>query len=319
MTLLGVGTPGMWLGFLVFVVGMLALDLGLFHRRSHVVGAREAAAWSALWVGLALAFGGLVHAWFGPERALEYLTGYLVEKALAVDNIFIFVAVFSAFAVPPALHHRVLAWGVLGALGLRAVCILLGSELLERFHWTIYLFGAILIVTGIRMFTARDAPPEITANPVLRLARRWLPSTPEYRGEAFFVREGGRILATPLFFALVAIELADILFAVDSIPAIFAITRDPFIVFTSNIFAILGLRAMYFLLADLLPRFRYLEVGLSGVLVFVGVKMCLSELLPIPTILSLGIIAAFVGVSALASALIPVRGSQSDIPAPPRP
>ncbi|MDP2306987.1 MAG: TerC family protein [Pseudomonadota bacterium] len=302
MELLGVGTPTMWAGFLSFVVFMLALDLGVFHRKSHAVTMREALAWSAVWVACSFGFAGLVHYWFGWETAVEFVTGYAIEKSLAIDNIFVFVAVFGAFAVPAALQHRVLFWGVLGALVLRALFIFAGSAILLRFHWVLYVFGAFLLLTGLKMLYLRNAPEEdVTQNRLLTLLRRWIPSTDGYRGDAFFVVEAGRRLATPLFFVLVLIEVADVVFAVDSIPAIFAVTTDPFIVFTSNIFAILGLRSMYFLLADIVPRFVYLKPGLALVLVFVGVKMSIAEWYKIPTLVSLGVIGVLVGGAIVAS------------------
>ena len=309
MEMLGTGTPWMWAGFLVFVVGMLALDLGVFHRKAHVITAREAATWSAVWVGLAASFGVIVHAWLGPGAALEFAAGYVIEKSLAVDNIFVFVAVFSAFAVPAVQQHRVLFWGVLGALVLRAGFIFAGAALLERFHWTLYLFGGFLLLTGVKMFLTRDRAERVEDNAALKLMRRLLPVTDGYRGNRFLVVEAGRRMVTPLFLVLVLIELVDVVFAVDSIPAIFAVTRDPFLVFTSNIFAILGLRSMYFLLADLVPRFIYLKAGLSLVLVFVGAKMLLLDVVKVPIGVSLGVVVALVAGSILLSwrATQPVR------------
>lgn len=302
MELLGVGTPMMWAGFVLFVILMLALDLGVFHRTSHTVSAREALAWTTVWVCTALGFSGLVYSGFGPDKAMEFLTGYAIEKALAIDNIFVFVAVFGAFAVPAATQHRVLFFGVLGALVMRAAFIFAGSALIMRFHWVLYLFGALLLLTGVRMLTARsEAPEDVSNNRLLAVLRRWVPATDGYRGDAFFTIENGRRLATPLFFVLVLIEVADLVFAVDSIPAIFAVTTDPFIVFTSNIFAILGLRSMYFLLADLVPRFVYLKVGLALVLMFVGCKMLIVEWVKLPTPVSLGVVLALVVGSILVS------------------
>jgi tellurite resistance protein TerC len=311
MDLLGSGTPLMWGGFLAFVLSMLAIDLGVFHRKSHAITFREAAGWSVVWVALALAFGGLVYLVFGPVSAMEYLTGYVVEKSLAVDNIFVFVAVFSAFAVPAVYQHRVLFWGVLGALLMRAAFIFAGAALLEHFHWTMYLFGGFLLLTGVKMLMQKEEASEVTHNPLYRLIRRWVPSTDGYRGGRFFVVEQGRRLATPLFFVLVLIEIVDLVFATDSIPAIFAITTDPFIVFTSNIFAILGLRSMYFLLADLVPRFVYLKTGLSMVLVFVGAKMLLLDVYEIPIMASLGVVLGLVGGSIVAS-LWATRGAEPE-------
>ncbi|HEU5299057.1 MAG TPA: TerC family protein [bacterium] len=299
-----VGTPLLWLAFLTFVLGLLALDLGVFHRRAHAVHPREALGWSVFWILLALAFNALVWRWFGPERALEFLTGYLIEKALSVDNIFVFLVVFSYFGVPAAYQHRVLFWGIVGAIASRMAFILAGAALLGAFHWIIYVFGILLVVTGVRMLrSGEEVHPE--RNRLVRLARRVLPVVGAYRGGAFFVREGGRSAATPLFLALLTVEATDIVFAVDSIPAIFAVTADPFIVFTSNLFAILGLRALYFLLAGILHRFHYLKVGLSLVLVFVGLKMLVSEVLTVPIGVSLAVVALLIGGAVLASLLRP--------------
>lgn len=291
MDLASIGSPTMWGAFIAFVIAMLALDLGVFQRKAHVVTLREAFAWSTVWVVLSLAFAGWVYAAYGSERGLEFLTGYAIEKSLAIDNIFVFVAVFGAFAVPARLQHRVLFWGVLGALVMRAIFIFAGAALLAAFHWVLYIFGAFLILTGIKLLMNRNnAEADVAGNRLLAMLRRWVPSTDGYRDDKFFVVEGGRRLATPLFFVLVVIEVSDLIFAVDSIPAIFAVTRDPFIVFTSNIFAILGLRSMYFMLADIVPRFVYLKTGLALVLVFVGVKMSIVDLYKVPTLLSLGVI-----------------------------
>jgi tellurite resistance protein TerC len=290
-----VGSPALWAGFTVFVLALLALDLGVFHRRAHVVGYREALGWSAFWIGLALAFNLLVYRWFGPERALEFLTGYLIEKALSVDNIFVFLIVFSYFAVPAALQHRVLFWGILGALVMRAAFIVAGAALLQRFHWVIYVFGAFLVLTGVRLLRDRGAEIDPARNPVYRLFRRFVPSVTEYRGVRFLVREGGRWYATPLLLVVAVVEATDVVFAVDSIPAIFAITSDPFIVYTSNIFAILGLRALYFLLAGAMSRFHLLKIALGLVLCFVGGKMLLAEWFKLPILVSLGVVAALLG------------------------
>lgn len=310
MTAVSIGTPALWIGFTVFVLAMLALDLGVFHRKAHAVRMREALAWSILWIGLALCFNAGVYFWFGPERALEFLTGYLIEKALSVDNLFVFLVLFSYFAVPPALQHRVLFWGIVGALVMRAGFIMAGSALIQQFHWVIYIFGAFLVFTGIKLLTARaghDIDPE--RNLILRLLRRMVPCVSEYRGARFFVKESGRRYATPLLMVLVAIEATDIVFAVDSIPAIFAITTDPFIVFTSNIFAILGLRALYFLLAGMIGKFRYLKVGLGMVLAFVGAKMLIAGVIHIPIAVSLGVVASLIGLSVAASAVFPAKSN----------
>ncbi|HMK72084.1 MAG TPA: TerC family protein [Myxococcaceae bacterium] len=290
-----VGSPALWAGFLGFVLLMLGLDLGVFHRRAHEVSLREAALWSALWVALSFVFAAGVWWQFGSERALEFTTGYLIEKALSVDNIFVFVVVFGAFGIPALYQHRVLFWGILGALAMRAAFIFAGTALLQRFHWTIYIFGGLLLLTGLRLLGTRNQESHPERNPVIRLAQRTIPVSAGLAGGRFFVREGGRRLATPLFLALLAVEVTDLIFAVDSIPAIFAVTRDPFIVFTSNIFAILGLRSLYFLLAGIVSRFRYLKTGLALVLVFVGLKMVLADVYKIPIAASLGVVAALIG------------------------
>ncbi len=318
MDMTSIGSPALWAGFIAFVVVMLAVDLGLFHRKAHAVGFREAATWSLVWIALSLLFNLWVWRTFGPERGLEFLTGYLVEKSLSVDNVFVFLVVFSSLAVPAAYQHRVLFWGILGALALRAAMIFAGTALLARFHWLVYAFGAFLVFTGVKLFLHRHETPHPERSPVLRLARRWIPSTTRFHGAAFFAIEGGRRVATPLLMALLLVEVTDVVFAVDSIPAIFAITRDPFIVFTSNIFAILGLRSLFFLLAGLVDRFRYLKVGLSAVLVFVGVKMIAVELVKVPPALSLAVIGALLGLSVAASLWVSRRESRLLArPAPP--
>jgi tellurite resistance protein TerC len=285
-----VGSPGYWIGFLVFVLAMLALDLGVFHRHAHAVKAKEALAWSIVWVLCAAAFGGLVYYSFGSERALEFATGYVIEKALSVDNLFVFVVLFSAFRIPQTSQHRVLFWGVLGALVMRALFIAAGSVLLERFHWLMYLFGAFLVLTAYKL--ARDKGVE--ASPLesrsYRALVRLLPTSKELDGERFFTKKSGRLLATPLLMVLMLVEVTDLIFAVDSIPAVFAVTTDPFIVFTSNVFAILGLRSLYFVLADFVHRFHYLKPALAIVLGFVGVKMLLMGVYKIPILVSLSVI-----------------------------
>jgi tellurite resistance protein TerC len=300
-----IGTPGLWIGFTMFVLTMLALDLGVFHRKAHDVRIREALIWTAVWVSLSLVFNLGVYLWFGSERALEFLTGYVIEKALSVDNIFVFIVVFSAFAVPTKLQHRVLFWGILGALIMRAVFIVLGAALLARFHWVIYIFGAFLVFTGIKLLLQRGDQVHPERNPIFRLFKRFVPSVDGYREGRFVVVENGKRYATPLLLVLVAIEATDLVFAVDSIPAIFAVTTDPFIVYTSNIFAILGLRALYFALAGMMAKFHYLKVGLSLVLVFVGAKMLLAGVYKVPIAVSLGFIVALLGGSVVASLLRP--------------
>ncbi len=303
-------TVWLWVGFNVFVLAMLALDLGVFHRQAHVVSCRESLVWTAVWIGLALVFNVGVWHFSGPQKGLEFLTGYLIEKSLSVDNVFVFTLLFSYFAVPASYQHKVLFWGILGALAMRAVMIVAGAALLERFAWLIYVFGGFLILTGVKMVVKRDEELHPERNPVVNGFKRLMPVTPAYRGDRFFVRENGRRLATPLFIVLLLVEISDLIFAVDSIPAIFAVTTDPFIVYTSNVFAILGLRSLYFLLAGAAQKFHYLKVGLGLVLVFVGVKMLLAHSAwAIPTVVSLGVVglilAGAVGLS-LARPRLPV-------------
>jgi tellurite resistance protein TerC len=296
-----------WVGFNVVVLAILALDLGVLHRKSEKVSLKEAATWSAVWVALSLCFAFAIYRTMGKESGLEFLTGYLIEYALSVDNIFVFVLIFSYFNVPEKYQHRVLFWGIIGALILRGVMIVAGSALVTRFSWTLYIFGAFLVFTGVKMALQKDEfsyNPE--RDPVLRLSRRLLPVTAEYRGEKFFVREPDaagklRYAATPLFIVLLIVDTTDVIFAMDSIPAIFAVTRDPFIVYTSNICAVLGLRALYFLLASVVDKFVYLKLGLSLVLIFIGAKMLLEPFIHIPIVGSLGVVAAVLGASVLAS------------------
>ncbi len=297
----------LWVAFNLVVAGMLALDLGVFHRRSHAVGVREALTWTAVWIGLAMAFNLGIYLTLGPTPALEFLTGYLIEKSLSLDNIFVFVLIFGFFQVPARYQHRVLFWGVLGALAMRAGLIAAGAALLARFHWVIYAFGLFLVVTGVRMALQRHASGDLSGNRALRLVRRLMPVTDTYHGERFTVREAGRRLATPLLLALVLLELSDLVFAVDSIPAIFAVTRDPFLVYTSNVFAILGLRSLYFLLAGVVGKFRYLKLGLSIVLSFVGVKMLLAEIRPVPIAVSLAVILGVLALSVILSLVVPEK------------
>jgi len=299
--MLAVITPWHYLGFALFVALMLAIDLGVFHRKAHVVGLREAGTWVAVWVSLALTFNALVFLWMGTEKGLEFLTGYIIEWSLSVDNVFVWLVLFSYFAVPPQYRHRVLFLGILGAIVFRGLFIAAGVTLLKMFHWVVYLFGAFLIFTGIRLALRREEEVHPERNPVVRLARRFLPLVPEYHGQSFIVRRHGRWMATPLVLVLVAVEATDIVFAVDSVPAILAITRDPFIVWTSNVFAILGLRALFFLVAGALYRFRYLNVGLALILCFVGVKMLLSDVYKIPTAFSLGVVVTILLGTVLAS------------------
>jgi tellurite resistance protein TerC len=303
-----------WIGFNVAVLAILALDLGVLHRRSEKVSLKEAATWSAVWVALSLCFAFAIYRTMGEESGLEFLTGYLIEYALSVDNIFVFVLIFTYFKVPENYQHRVLFWGIIGALLLRGVMIVAGSALVTRFSWTLYIFGAFLVVTGIRMAVQNDEDaynPE--RDPVLRLSRRLIPVTADYRGDKFFVHEPDatgrmRYAATPLFIVLLIVDTTDVIFATDSIPAIFAVTRDPFIVYTSNICAVLGLRALYFLLASVVDKFVYLKLGLSLVLIFIGGKMLLEPFIHIPVIGSLGVVGAVLGASILASLRWPREG-----------
>lgn len=303
-----------WIGFNVVVLAILALDLGVLHRKSETVSLRESAVWSAVWVALSLSFAFAIYRTMGKQSGLEFLTGYLIEYALSVDNIFVFVLIFSYFGVPAKYQHRVLFWGIIGALVLRGVMIVAGSALVSRFAWTLYIFGAFLVATGLRMALQKDAAvynPQ--RDPVLRLSRRLMPVTSDYHGKNFFVRErdaAGRLrtAATPLFIVLLIVDTTDVIFATDSIPAIFAVTRDPFIVYTSNICAVLGLRALYFLLANVVDKFVYLKLGLSVVLIFIGAKMLLEQVFHIPILASLGVVAAVLGTSIFASVRWPRTG-----------
>lgn len=304
-----------WVGFNAFVLLMLALDLGVFHRRAHEVKLKEAAAWSAVWVTVAMLFNVAIYLYAGPQAGLEFLTGYLVEKSLAVDNIFVIAMIFSYFAVPSIYQHRVLFWGILGALVMRGAFIGAGAYALERWHWVIYVFGGILLLTGIKMAVRKDEAVDLENNVVVKTARRWLPISSRYDGQRFWTTENGKRMATPLFLVLLLVEVTDLVFAIDSIPAIFAITKDPFLVYTSNVFAILGLRSMYFLLAGVVHKFVYLKYGLSMVLVFVGGKMMLLDVVKVPTAVSLGVIATLIGGS-IAASLWTARGRAAGAAAP---
>jgi len=301
----------LWIGFNLFVLALLAVDLGVFHQKAHKVSIKEATIWSIVWITLSMLFNLAIYFFwdrFVPasdysnrEAALAFFTGYLLEKSLSVDNIFIFVVIFTFFAVPAAYQHRVLFWGILGALIMRGTLIVIGTTLLKEFHWIIYVFGVFLIFTGIRMAIQRNEEVHPEQNPVVKLLRRIMPVTEKYEGEQFFVRRIGKLMATPLFLVLSIVESTDLIFAVDSIPAIFAVTDDPFIVYTSNVFAILGLRSLYFLLAGVMDKFHYLKLGLSAVLVFVGIKMVLTDIYKIPIGLSLAVIASILMISIIAS------------------
>ena len=297
----------LWVGFNIFVLAMLALDLGIFHRRAHIVGIKEALIWSAIWIILALTFNLGIYFWRGPETALEFLTGYLIEKSLSVDNLFVFLMIFSYFNVDSLYQHKVLFWGILGALITRAIFIATGITLIQNFHWVIYVFGAFLILTGIRMAIRKEKEIHPERNPLLKLFRRFMPVTEKYEGEKFFLKRGGRYFATPLFIVLLIVETTDIIFAADSIPAILAITLDPFIVYTSNVFAILGLRALYFALAGMMRLFHHLHYGLSAVLIFVGTKMILADIYKIRVSIALSLIAVILLISIIASMIHPQK------------
>ncbi len=298
----------LWVGFNAFVLVMLALDLGVFHRKAHVVTFKESMAWTVVWVTLALLFNlGVAH-FMGDAKGLEFFTGYVIEKSLSVDNVFVFALLFSYFAVPPIYQHKVLFWGILGALVMRAIMIGLGAVLIAKFAWIIYVFGAFLILTGIKMIVKRDEEIHPERNPVVKWFKKLMPVTADYRGDKFFVRENGVRMATPLFVVLLLVEISDLIFAVDSIPAIFAVTTDPFIVYTSNVFAILGLRSLYFALAGVMDKFHYLKIGLGVVLTFVGVKMMLAHTAwKIDTHVSLGVIVLVLAGSVVISLLRPKR------------
>lgn len=305
----------MWVAFTAVVLGMLFLDLGVFHREAHTVSKKEAAFWSVVWIGLSLLFNAGIYFLYGKERALEFLAGYLIEKSLSVDNIFVFLLLFSYFSVPAAYQYRVLFWGILGALVMRGFFIGVGAALLHHFHWVIYLFGAFLVFTGIKMLAKEDEQTDPESNPAIKLLRRFMPITKGYEGQRFLVQRGGRWFATPLLVVLVTVESTDLVFAIDSIPAIFAVTDDPFIVYTSNVFAILGLRALYFLIAGIIDLFVYLRYGLGFVLSFVGVKMLLADIYPIPIGISLSMIAGILTISVVASLLFPPKHADT-APAP---
>ena len=301
------GDPLPWILFLVFVGAMLALDLGVFHRDAHEVTRREALIWSTVWIGLAILFNIGVYIVRGQEAGLEWTTGYLIEKSLSVDNVFVFLLIFSAFSVPAAYQHRVLFWGIVGALVMRAILIAFAGILLDSLHWMVYVFGAFLIYTGYKIVRSGHAAPSLESNRLVRLAKRFAPVTDGYEGQRFFVMRNGVRYMTPLFLVLLLVESTDLVFAVDSIPAIYAITDDPFIVFTSNIFAILGLLEQYFVLAGYLAGLRYLKPALATVLVFVGAKMMLVDVMKVPPLLSLAVISTILGVAIVASLLVARR------------
>ncbi|MNS25946.1 Inner membrane protein alx [compost metagenome] len=301
-----------WIGFHVFIFAMLALDLGVFNRKAHTIHVREALVWSGVWIGLSLLFGAGLWLWQGQEAATQYLAGYLLEKSLSVDNIFVILMIFSYFAIPPQYQHKILFWGILGALAMRASLIFLGVALIHRFHAIIYAFGALLLWAAWRMGRHQEAEIAPDRNPVVRLFKRFMPVCADVSSGKFFVRDAGRLIATPLFLCLLTIETADLAFALDSIPAIFGVSEDPFIIYTSNIFAILGLRSLYFALAGVIHRFHYFRYGLAAVLGFVGVKMLLSEIYKIPVWAALAVVVGCIGVSVAASVWFPPRTARVD-------
>lgn len=294
----------LWGSFSVFVLVMLTLDLGVFHRKSHVVTVKEALIWTAVWIALAMLFNLFVFYYFDKETALEFFTAYLVEKSLSIDNIFVMIMIFSYFSVPASYQHKVLFWGILGALIMRVIFIFAGIELIHKFHWLIYVFGGFLVVTGIRMVTSGDKPMNLEQNPLVKFVRRMFPITESFVDDNFFVRRDNRLWATPLFLVVILIEGTDLIFAVDSIPAIISISEDPFIVYTSNVFAILGLRSLYFALAGIEKYFAYLKYGLATILVFVGLKMSLADFVKIPVEISLIVIVFLLAISMIASVVV---------------
>ena len=297
----------LWIGFNLFVLLMLALDLGVFHRKSHTISVKEALVWTGIWVSLAFCFNVFIYYALGEEKAYEFFTGYLIEKSLSVDNIFVIILIFSYFNVPSSYQHKVLFWGILGALVMRIIFILTGVELIHKFHWLIYIFGAFLIFTGIRIVTQSETKIDPDKNPLVRIAKKLIPVTSTFQEDNFFVRINNKLWATPLFIVVILIEATDLIFAVDSIPAILAISEDAFIVYTSNVFAILGLRSLYFALAGIEKYFEYLKYGLSVILVFVGVKMCISGFYKIPIEISLSFIVLVLALCTLASLVLPAK------------
>ena len=293
----------LWAGFGAVILTLMVLDLGVFHRKSHAVSTKEAAIWVGVWVTLALLFNLAIYYWKGPETALEYLTGYLIEYSLSVDNLFVFVLIFSSFCVPSNQQHRVLFWGILGAVIMRGILIVCGAALMERFFWVVYIFGAFLVFTGIKIGVKKESKPDPEKNPIVRLARRVLPMACDAKEGTFFEKQSGKLLMTPLFLVLVSVETTDLIFALDSIPAIFGITTDPFVIFTSNIFAILGLRSLYFLLSGVVNKFYYLQASLAVILVFVGIKMLIGHFVHIPVSISLSVV-VFVLVAGVITSII---------------
>lgn len=296
-----------WIGFNVFVLLMLALDLGVFNRKEHVISIKEAMTWSGVWIALAMCFNTLIYYWQGQAKALEFFTGYVIEKSLSVDNIFVFVLIFTYFKIPSIHQHKILFWGIIGALIMRAFFIFAGVALLEKFHWMIYFFGALLIYTGYKMLVQIEREFDPEKSPIIKLFRRIMPVTNELHDGNFFVKQSGKRFATPLFLVLILVETTDLIFAVDSIPAILAITQDQFIVYTSNVFAILGLRSLYFALAGMMDKFRYLSKGLALILMFVGLKMLIVDFYKIPILIALLVIAVILIISIIASLMLKVH------------
>jgi tellurite resistance protein TerC len=297
----------LWVVFSISILIMLALDLGVFHREAEVIGMREALGWSVVWTVLALVFNAGIYAWQGSESALAFLTGYLIERFLSVDNIFVFLLIFSYFHVSPKYQHKVLFWGILGALVMRAIFIVAGVALIRNFYWVVYLFGVLLVGVGLKMALSPEKEVHPERNPLLKLARRFIPMTGSYAGSNFFVKLGGQYVATPLFVVLLVIAATDLVFAIDSIPAVLAVTTDPFIIWTSNVFAVLGMRALYFAAERVMQMFHYLTYGLAAVLVFVGIKMLVSHWLEIPVEIALAVVLIILGISVAASVLRPPR------------
>jgi tellurite resistance protein TerC len=302
----------LWVAFGAIILVMLVLDLGFFQRRAHAISTREAGIWTGTWVAIALLFGLAVYFFRNPLTAAEYYTGYIIEYSLSVDNLFVFVVIFTSFNVKPQHQHRVLFWGILGAMIMRGILIATGSVLLERFFWVAYIFGAFLVFTGIRLGFRKEAEPEPEKNLVLRIARRFLPMASNPKEQSFLERQGGKLLITPLFLVLVTIETTDLVFALDSIPAIFGITTDIFVVYTSNIFAVMGLRSLYFLLAKAIGKFYYLQTALAVILTFVGIKMLISHFITLPVIISLAVVIFVLGLGVIASLIRDKRKKQPD-------
>ncbi|HNC30309.1 MAG TPA: TerC family protein [Cyclobacteriaceae bacterium] len=294
----------LWGSFSLLVIIMLSLDMGVFHRKSHVVSVREALIWTAVWITLAMIFNLFVYAYYDKAKALEFFTAYVIEKSLSIDNIFVMIMIFSYFSVPSAYQHKVLFWGIFGALVMRLIFIFAGIELIHKFHWLIYVFGGFLVVTGIRMVFGNDKPMDPSRNPLVRMVRRLFPVTDSFEGDRFFIKRDNRIWATPLFIVVILIEGTDLIFAVDSVPAIIAISEDPFIVYTSNVFAILGLRSLHFALAGVEKYFEYLKYGLAVILIFVGIKMCIMDFYKIPVEISLVVISFLLVISMIASVIL---------------